>query len=313
MYLLAVNLSALDLNLLVALDALVAEVHVGRAASRVGLSQPAMSHALGRLRGILGDPLLVRVGTRMQLTPRAQQLRIPLGEALEQVRRLFVADQFEPSTSIRRFALMVSDHVVDLVMPALVDRIAAEAPNVRLDVTAWRGLSAMTSDLSRSVDLMIACTDHDFAGFRRQRLFGDTEAVAVCKGHPAGGRLTHIEVFREARHVAVVAPGRAEDPVDEWLREKHVARHIALTVPSYLQALHVAAKTDLVAFIPRRLIEALAGPLSLLVIAPPLDPGKYEEFLFYPARTEADPGSIWLRNHVVKIGRQLDRRKFQAA
>ncbi|HLJ45986.1 MAG TPA: LysR family transcriptional regulator [Bryobacteraceae bacterium] len=306
------NLASLDLNLLVALDALVTEAHVGRAAARVGLSQPAMSHALGRLRGILADPLLVRVGTRMQLTPRAQSLRAPLGETLDHVRRLFVADRFDPATSTRRFAIMVPDHVVDLVMPPLVERIA-EAPHVRLDATPWRGPSVMNADLVRSVDLVIACTSDGFAGFRRQRLFADTEAIAVRRGHPVSTALSHLEVFREARHVAVVGPGRTEDPLDEWLREKSVTRHIALSVPSYLQALHVAAKTDLVAFIPRRLIEALAGSLSLVMVPPPLDPGKYEEFMFYPSRTEADPASIWLRNHVMRIGRRLDRRNTHAA
>src|SRR5215468_9770818 len=107
------NLAALDLNLLVALDALVSETHVGRAARKVGLSQPAMSHALARLRALMNDPLLVRSGTRMQLTPRAEMLRGPLAQALEQVRGLFVADRFDPATSERRFAVMMPDLVAD--------------------------------------------------------------------------------------------------------------------------------------------------------------------------------------------------------
>src|SRR5438477_12929760 len=96
-YMHAMNLAALDLNLLVALDALVSEAHVGRAAMRVGLSQPATSHALRRLRELLGDPLLVRVGSRMQLTPRAQGLRAPLAQALDQVRGLFATESFDPT------------------------------------------------------------------------------------------------------------------------------------------------------------------------------------------------------------------------
>src|SRR5687767_125378 len=95
-YLRIMNLSSLDLNLLVALDALLSEASVGRAASRIGLSQPATSHALRRLREVIGDPLLVRVGARMQLTPRAQALRAPLREALDRVRGLFVAEGFDP-------------------------------------------------------------------------------------------------------------------------------------------------------------------------------------------------------------------------
>src|SRR5882672_8389748 len=105
------NLASLDLNLLVALDALLAEASVGRAASRIGLSQPATSHALRRLREMIGDPLLVRVGARMELTPRAQSLRAPLADALEQLRGLFTPEGFDPAVSTRRFALMMPDLV----------------------------------------------------------------------------------------------------------------------------------------------------------------------------------------------------------
>ncbi|MBZ5604457.1 MAG: LysR family transcriptional regulator [Acidobacteriia bacterium] len=301
------NLAALDLNLLIALDALLAEVHVGRAANRIGLSQPAASHALNRLREVTGDPLLVRAGGRMQLTPRAELLREPLAGALDQVRGLFVRDRFDPAASTRRFAMMMPDHVVDLVMPKLLRSVEREAPSVRLDVVPWRGLSVMTADLARSIDVVIACTGGDVTGFDRQRLFGDTEAIAVRRGQPLGRRLRRLDVFREARHVAIVGRGQREDPMDTWLREQGIERRIGLTVPSYLQALHLAARTDLVAFVPKRMIEALAGPLLLMMVRPPVDPGIYEEFLFHPSRAEADPGSIWLRNHVLKVGSALNR------
>ena len=307
------NLAALDLNLLVALDALLSEAHVGRAAMRIGLSQPAASHALRRLREIMDDPLLVRVGSRMELTPRAQALRAPLAHALDQLRGLFVAESFDPATSARRFALMMPDHVVDVVMPPLVERVGAQAPRVRLDAAPWRGPASMTAELARAIDLVIACTGEAFAGFHRQRLFADTEAIAVRHDHPDGARLKRLEAFIAARHVAVVGRGQREDPVDAWLREKGIERRIALVVPGYLQALHIVARTDLVAFVPRRLIEMLAGPLSLAAVAPPIDPGTYEEFMFHPTRAQVDPGSIWLRNLVIEIGRGLDRQRRRAA
>src|SRR5215471_6432131 len=115
----AMNLAAIDLNLLVALDALISEAHVGRAARRVGLSQPAASHALNRLRDLLGDPLLVRVGARMQLTSRAAGLREQLADALQRVQTLLVADSFMPGTSSRRFSVMMHDHVAHLLVPGL--------------------------------------------------------------------------------------------------------------------------------------------------------------------------------------------------
>src|SRR5690242_1906498 len=117
------NLASIDLNLLVALDALIAEAHVGRAARRLGLSQPATSHALNRLRDLLGDPLLVRVGGRMELTPRASGLRTSLAETLQRVQALLAADAFDPATSVRRFSVMMQDHVAHLVVPPLVQRV----------------------------------------------------------------------------------------------------------------------------------------------------------------------------------------------
>jgi DNA-binding transcriptional LysR family regulator len=307
------NLASLDLNLLVALDALLSTAHVGRAAARIGLSQPAASHALRRLREFMNDPLLVRVGARMELTPRAQALRNPLAQALDQVRGLFVAGTFDPLTSSRRLNVMMPDHVVDLVVPPLLDHLVAKAPNVRLDVAPWRGPESMTAELARSIDLVIACTSEAFPGFHRQRLFADTEAIAVRRGHPLGARLGRLDEFLHARHVAVIGRGQREDPIDSWLREKGVERRIALVVPSYLQALHTVANTDVVAFVPRRLIEALVKPLSLTAVSPPIDPGRYEEFLFYPTRAQVDACSIWLRNLILAIGRRLDRPKRRAA
>jgi DNA-binding transcriptional LysR family regulator len=296
----AMNLAALDLNLLVALDALVGEAHVGRAARRIGLSQPATSHALRRLRELVGDPLLVRTGARMELTPRAEALRAPLAEALDRVRGLFAARSFEPATSARRFALVMSDHLVELIIPPLLERFAALAPHVRLDVTPWRGTAMMTADLARSIDLVLACTADGLDGFHRRRLFSDSDALAVRIGHDAGAGLSRLSGFRAARHVAVIPRGHGEDPIDSWLRPQGIERSVALVVPSYLQALHIAARTDLVAFVPRRLIASVAAKLGLRIIRPPLDPGSDQQFMFHPARMHDDPGSIWLRANVVE-------------
>ncbi|KAB2911143.1 MAG: LysR family transcriptional regulator [Hyphomicrobiaceae bacterium] len=307
------NLATLDLNLLVALDALVSEAHVGRAALRIGLSQPATSHALRRLREIIGDPLLVRVGARMELTPRAQALRAPLAQALDQVRGLFVAERFDPAASQRRFVLMAPDLVVDLLVPPLVERIGARAPAVRLAVTPWRGPSGMTPEFIQSIDVIIACLGDAFPGFHRQRLYTDSDVLAVRRGHPEARRLKRLAGFLKARHIAVVGPGEREDMIDGWLRRQGIERHVALTVPGYLQALRMAARTDLVAFVPSRLVAALGAPLSLLALPPPIDPGIDEQFMFHPTRAHVDPGSVWLRNLIIDIARGLDRRKRQAA
>jgi DNA-binding transcriptional LysR family regulator len=306
------NLTSLDLNLLVALDALLLEASVSRAAMRIGLSQPATSHALQRLRDVLRDPLLVRVGARMELTPRAQALRGPLAQALDQVRGLFVRDDFDAARSERRFRMMMPDLAVELLVPPLMEKITALAPNLRLDIVPWRGSAIMTAEFARTLDLVISI-GNAFKGFHRQLLYKDSDALAVRRGHPVGARLKQRDAFLKAKHVAVVIRGQSEDLIDDWLRTKGVERQIALVVPGYIEALHVAARTDLVAFVPRRLITALAKPLSLATVTPPLDPGVDEQFMFYPTRAQMDPGSIWFRNLMIEVGRGLDRPKRPAA
>jgi DNA-binding transcriptional LysR family regulator len=295
------NLTSLDLNLMVVLDALLEHSHVGRAAAKVGLSQPAASHALRRLREIFGDPLLVRSGMRMQATPRAESLRAPLAEALERMREVLRAREFEPSTSTRDFTIMVPDHLIPVLLAPLVSRVAEVAPSVRLDVLPWRAAVQWKGASAGSIDVFIGCETAGTEGFRRRLLLRDTEALAVSKSHPWRCRLSKRRWFEEARHVAVIAPGKQDDPVDEWLRTEGITRRIALTVPGYLAALQVAASSDLVAFVPRLLIQSQQPASPIAIVTPPLDPGWFDEFLFYPARTESDPASIWFRELILTL------------
>ncbi|MGN1289483.1 MAG: LysR family transcriptional regulator [Bradyrhizobium sp.] len=302
------NLNSLDLNLLVALDALLRDASVSRAAMRLSLSQPATSHALQRLRDLIGDPLLVRNGARMELTPRAQALRSPLAQALDQVRTLFISDEFDAARSERHFRLMMPDLAVELLMPPLMEKVTRLAPNVTIDVVPWRSSPIFTPDFARTIDLVISIGD-SFKGFHRQRLYTDIDALAVRRRHPVGGKLRKREAFLAARHVGVIIRGHNEDLIDTWLRTKGIERRIALVVPGYIEALHVTARTDLVAFVPRRLISALSKQLSLVTVTPPLDPGIDEQHMFYPTRAQMDPGSIWLRKLMLETGRELETGK----
>jgi DNA-binding transcriptional LysR family regulator len=304
-YIHRVNLAALDLNLLVALDALLSEAHVSRAAKRIGLSQPAASHALRRLREVVGDPLLVRVGTKMELTPRARALRLPLKRSLDQVSALFTAERFDPATSEHRFLLMLPDLVAEVLLPPLLERLSREAPLVRLDITPWRNPSMMTEEFRNSIDLAVCWIVDALAGFHRKHLYTDTDVIAVRRGHPVGAKLSRLDAFLDARHVAVISPSQIVDPIDIWLSEKRIVRRVALAVPSYLQALRVVALTDLVAFVPSRLVTALSRPLSLIRVSPPLDPGIDEQFMFFPKRVQSDPASVWLRRLLFKIAQEL--------
>ena len=235
-------------------------------------------------------------------------MRSPLAQALDQVRTLFVADDFDAARSERHFRLMMPDLAVELLMPPLMEKVTKLAPNVTIDVVPWRGPAIITPEFARTIDLVCSIGDA-FKGFHRQRLYTDSDALAVRRGHPVGAGLKKREAFLAARYVAVVIRGQSEDLIDTWLRGKNIERRIALVVPGYIEALHVTARTDLVAFVPRRLIAALSGQLSLRTIDPPFDPGIDEQYLFYPTRAQMDPGSIWLRSLMLETGRELETGK----
>jgi DNA-binding transcriptional LysR family regulator len=299
------NLAAIDLNLLVALDALITEAHVGRAARRIGRSQPTTSHALKRLRVLFDDPLLVQVGSRMELTPRAIALREAVADALRRVQALLAAEAFEPARSSRAFTVMMQDHIAHLLVPPLVRRLQVDAPGVCLHVLPWQSPRMVKPERLHALDLLVSCTPTDIPGFERETLLTDTEVVVVRRGYPRASRLKTLDAFLRARHVAVVGAGLREDPVDGWLREQGLSRGIALQVPSYLQALQAAAHSDVVAFVPRRLARSMARPLSLQNLVPPVDPGHYAEQLFHPRRAARDPATGWLRALMKEIATRL--------
>lgn len=137
--------------------------------------------------------------------------------------------------------------------------------------------------------------------------------LAVRRGHPVGSKLSTPKAFLAARHIAIVGRGNSSDQIDDWLATLGVERRSGIIVPSYLQALHIAAETDLVAFVPRRLVDALAERLQLLAIRPPFDPGIDEQFLFYPAAAQHDPASVWFRSVLKEstLSRSRKRRDYQ--
>jgi DNA-binding transcriptional LysR family regulator len=307
-----VNLAALDLNLLVALQALLEEESVGGAARRVGRSQPAMSHALSRLRSMLGDAILVRVGAGMQVTVRGEALRHPVRDALERVKELLAGDTFDPSRSQRTFRICVTDNASDLLLPPLLARLQRMAPSIRVEIQPWRGGFTNPTELARDVDAVIACIPDSFAGFHRRRLFRDRDACAVRKSHRAARPISKPEQFLNWKQVAVRPQGLFADPVDTWLKQEGLTRNVVLTVPHYLQALHVVARSDLIAVLPERLIRTYASQLNVSAMPVPLDVGSFDEYLLHPARTHTDTGCVWLRNVLKDIGRELESQSHEA-
>jgi DNA-binding transcriptional LysR family regulator len=264
-----------------------------------------MSHALKRLRLLLGDPLLVRVGPRMQLTTRGEALRDPVKDVLARVRDLLVTEKFDAMRSTRTFQLFVSDYAGDLLLPLLRKQLEREAPGISIRVQNDGRINADSFELARSVDLAIACVPNSFKGFYQQRLYTDRDACAVRRGNPITSQISRVVDFLKAKQVAVVGREFREDPVDTWLHEEGHRRNVVLTVPHYLQALHVVAQSDLVAVIPERLIRAYSATLGLEVLPAPLDVGTFDEYLLHPPTKHFDPGCVWLRGVLHRVAKSL--------
>jgi DNA-binding transcriptional LysR family regulator len=299
------NLSAVDMNLLVLLEALLDEAHVRRAGERVGLSQPAASHALARLRDLFDDPLLVRVGTAMVRTPRAEALRKPLAQFVASAQAVLRMDDFNPHTSKRAFRFMLPDLVSHLIMPSLAARVARTAPGIRVKLIPWRGPALLTDRTLAEIDFFVTSFNREFSGFARSPLYEDKDILVVRAGHPGKRALSTVKGFQASQHVSVVGAGEDRDELDEWLDKVRLQRNVAVAAPSHLIALRIAAATDYVAFVPRRFAAARKAELDLALIKPPIDPGIDILYLMTPTKSASDKGALWMKSQVEDIARTL--------
>jgi len=295
------HLSDVDLNLLPVLDALLAERHLTRAAKRVGLSQSATSHALGRLRRALGDPLFVRSPAGLVATPRAEALAAPLREALESLgRSLARPEPFDPATARRTFSLATTDYGAYVVLPALMESIARDAPGVDLWV---RPIAEVPSEqLARGdVDALISPMMADPpAAMHARKLFDERFVGIARKGHPRLRKGVTLDVWASLPHVFIAPRGTPGGVVDTALAAVGRARRVSLAVPQFLLAPHVVTRTDLVGVLGARLAESLAETLPIQLFEPPVRLPTFAMHLIWHARLNDDPAQRWFRGRVVE-------------
>ncbi|MET0388447.1 MAG: LysR family transcriptional regulator, partial [Polyangiales bacterium] len=259
------TLSAIDLNLLVVLEALLSERHVTRAAARVGLSQSATSHALGRLRELYKDPLLVRDGSAMTLTPRALALLPVVVRSLADLRTTITGEPaFDPRTTQRVFRLGAVDYAQAMVLPRLLQLLEQQAPGIDLAITNTPSWFAQLSE--GEVDLAFVVDTTMPSPIRSRALFSDGFVCMVRNKHPTvKSKLTLAEYLR-LRHVVVAPSGAPGSTVDTELEKRGKRRRVALRVPSFLVAPLIVGKSDLINTLPERLAKRLTliHPVRLL-------------------------------------------------
>lgn len=295
------HLRGLDLNLLLALDALLDERSVTRAATRAGVTQSGMSRSLGRLRALLKDPILVRAGGGMLLTPRAEELQPELREALRRLDAVMGREPaFDPSTARRAFRVATADYTMVVLVPALLARLEREAPGVEL--VAGPLPSPLEGELlSGALDVAVAPPRPSSPGMVWTRLFADRNVCIAGRGPP--GKSLSLEAYCSLPHLVVSAQGRASR-VDEVLERRGLRRRVALRVPSFLLAPLLVARSDLVATVPARVAQRVAGPLSLRVYELPLPLPEFTVALGWHERFREDPAHAWFRRTVVAAARE---------
>jgi DNA-binding transcriptional LysR family regulator len=289
-----------DLNLLVTLDVLLAEGSVARAAKRLRLSPSAMSRALARLREATGDPLLVRAGRGLVPSPRALDLRDRVGRLVHDGEAVLQpAATLDPKKLARTFTLRTSDGFVETFGPALIARVAREAPGVRL-----RFVPKLDKD---SAPLRDGTVDLETGVIGRatgpevmtQALFRDRFIGVVRKKHAlAKGKVTPAR-YAAGRHILVSRRGVEEGPVDEALKPLGLAREIAATVGGYATALALARETDLIASVPERHTGRLRAGLHSFPL--PVAMAEFTVSLLWHPRLDADPAHRWLRGIVREV------------
>ncbi|WMD22058.1 LysR family transcriptional regulator [Achromobacter seleniivolatilans] len=288
------NLRAVDLNLLVVLDALLHERHLTRAAGRLHLSQPAVSHALGRLRALLADPLFERTRGGLRPTPYALALESPLQDVLAQVRRLLSGAVFDPATSRRVFRLAMSDYGASVVLPELMRGLRRDAPGTDVEVTSGSRSAMIAGVADGQLDLAFAVFGETPAVIRRQILFEETFVCVVDAAENGAEPLT-FEQYLERPHVLVAAGAdQRAGEVDAALAKTGRSRRVALRLPHWAAAATVLRGTDLVLTVAKRAVSDTAAQGLAITQAPfPIAPLNFE--MLWHEREDADAGLCWLR------------------
>lgn len=296
-----INLSRIDLNLLVVLEAIVAEGGVSRAAQRLNLTQPAVSHALARLRELFDDPLFVREGRNLAPTSLTKSLVEPLRQSLQALGALIEkGESFDPAKSETSFTVSMRDPMEVLILPRLMKRLVREAPGIDLRTVQMRrrgvenGLADGTLDAAFDVALPLSERIH------RQRISADRFVVAARKGHPRVRPGFTLATYLAEKHVMVTSRRRGPGAEDIELGQHGQRRHVALRCRNYLAAIQVVAGSDLVLTMTARYASLLGAASGVRVLAMPLKMPTLDLFLYWHDRVHNDPANRWLRLQLVE-------------
>jgi DNA-binding transcriptional LysR family regulator len=300
-----VKWGAIDLNLFVVFDAVMQERSVTQAGNRLGLSQPAMSHALARLRHMLKDELFIRSPKGMVPTPRAEQLGLPVRAALDGLQHSLEPTQFDPSKATRTFRVAVDNYAAVVLVGPLAARINKIAPQVTLEFRPTGTLNSPDLLDRGEIDLAIGTFAEQGERFSRQLLLQDEFVAILRKNHPATGtRELAIEKFAALPHLEISSVRHATDFIDQALARRKLTRRIALRAP-FLSAVRILVASDMVSVFPRRIAEELVRYRPPVIRRLSHSSPIIETAMIWPRRLDNQPAHRWLREMVGLVTKGL--------
>ncbi|MDX2216835.1 MAG: LysR family transcriptional regulator [Oculatellaceae cyanobacterium bins.114] len=296
------NLAGIDLNLLVVFDALMTERHVTRAGERIGLSQPATSNALSRLRHLTHDELFVRSSGGLRPTPVAIALAQQIQPALAQIQTALLREQnFDPATSDRVFSIGMTDYVEFVVLPRLLEILETTAPHVQIQVRTGDRPHLLALLDSGDVDLICGLFPEQIAWHEEQLLFQE-EFVCVCRSeHPIIRESLSLQDYLGASHLLVSIQEDRVGRVDKLLAEQNLSRHITLSIPHFLVAPFILARSNLVATLAKRVATEFAKTQHLKILPCPLPLEGFAVFMRSHHSTRHHATHIWLRETIATV------------
>lgn len=296
------DIRGVDLNLLVAFDAMAEQRSVTRAAESIGLSQPAMSAALGRLRLLFNDGLFVKTGAGMQPTPRATELAGPVRRVIEMVKaEILPGATFDPLTDDKRFTIVTPDIAEVHFLPRILAAFAIEAPHCGIRTLSMPRQAAAEALEKGAAELAIGyLPDLQKAGFFLQKLFRNDYVCIVRGGHPVIGERLTLKTYLAASH-AVVSPDGREHLLDQFLQRRGLERRVLVGLSHFMSLLPIIESSDLVATVPRDLANICARHADIRIVDPPFKSPVVEVHQFWHRRFHQDAASVWLRGLVHRL------------
>jgi DNA-binding transcriptional LysR family regulator len=292
------RLRNLDLNLLLVFDAVLRERSVVRAADSLAISQPAVSHALNRLRHALKDKLFVRTPAGMSPTPRAEQLALPVRKALNELQLAVEGDTFDPSTADRRFTIAVNNYAAVVAAGPILAAVRARAPNVRLSLVP-SGTLNLRDRLDRGeLDLAVSGRGIDGERFASQQLIEDRFVAVLRSGHPALRKKLTAAALGELQHLGISSSGEDLTFLDEFLTARKNTRFVASDVP-YLSAGAVLVQSNLVAILGRKLAMEFRRAYPIEIRELPVEAPPLHSVMSWHRRFDDVPAHRWLRGTIV--------------